>query len=41
MKVLNESNRILQEKEEWFKEVLTVEEEKYKKQSARVTKIRF
>jgi hypothetical protein len=31
MKVLNESNRILQEKEEWFKEVLTVEEEKYKR----------
>jgi hypothetical protein len=31
MKVLKESNRILQEKEEWFKEVLTVEEEKYKR----------
>jgi hypothetical protein len=29
VKVLNESNRILQEKEDWFKKILNVEEDKF------------
>ena len=32
IKVLNESNRILQEKEDWFKRILNVEEEKFNRQ---------
>ena len=32
VKVLNESNRILQEKEDWFKKILNVEEDKFNRQ---------